>query len=326
MLRRALTLLTILFLAGCASEGGVTGTGISASVSGNIVAVDQSAAVGLPFPIRVTVAEVPEVTAVTDNDGTFALRGRFSGAVTLQFSNAASGAPIGPLPLEIPAGSVTVLENIEITTTAPEPDRVQPRAVRQFDLAGRIDLAECGDDGTLLVTDSARPPRQFLITLTADTDIVSRDGTPLDCSALRAGRRVRVEGFLRLRTLTLVATEVIVAPPPAPAPDAARRERFRGSVAAVACDLGQITIAQATDGDVVRRRIRLTPETDIECGADPRPCRCAAIAVGDGLRGNGTIFPRAPGLVIADLVTVLPPSRSTQAPLGRSDTLGRRPN
>ena len=217
--------------------------------------VDQSAAVALPFPIRVTVAEVPEVTAVTDDDGTFALRGRFSGAVTLQFSNAATGAPIGPLPLEIPAGSVTVLENIEITTTAPEPDRVQPRAVRQFDLAGRIDLAECGDDGTLLVTDGARPPRQFLITLTADTDIVSRDGTPLDCSALRAGRRVRVEGFLRLRTLTLVATEVIVAPPPAPPPDAPRRERFRG-----------------------RRRRRVRPRPDFTMRRRRRRCGSAPVS------------------------------------------------
>ena len=51
---------------------------------------------------------------MTAADGTFALTGQFSGAITLQFSNAASGAALGPLPLEIPAGSVTVLENIEI--------------------------------------------------------------------------------------------------------------------------------------------------------------------------------------------------------------------
>ena len=303
--RHALALLAILGAAGCASEGGVTGTGISASVSGNVVAVDAAAA-ALPFPIRVTVAEAPAVTTVTADDGTFALTGQFSGAITLQFSNAASGAALGPLPLEIPAGSVTVLENIEIDTAAPEPDRIRPRAVRQFDIGGRIDLVECGTDGTLLVTDGARPARQFLIALTADTEIVSGDGAPLDCTALRAGRRVRVEGFLRLRTQTLVATQVIVGPLPAPSPDAPRRERFRGAVAAVACDVGQITLVQLTDGDAVRRQIRLTPDTEILCGADARPCRCAAIDIGDGLRGSGTIFPRAPGVVVADTVTVFP--------------------
>ena len=307
--RLAWALLLLAIVAGCSSEGGVTGTGISSSVSGNVVDVGHEAS-ALPFPIRITVDQAPEVTTVTAADGTFALSGRFSGAVTLAFARADDGTPIGPLALEIPAGSVTVLENIAIDTAAPPPDRVQPRAVRQLDVGGRLDMAECsGDGGTILVSDGAVPPRQFLVTLTADTQIVSRAGAPLDCAALRPGRRVRVEGFLRLRTLTLVATTVIVAPPPAPPPDTPRRERFRGVAAALACDVGEITIAQETDGDVVRRRLRLTEATDIECGDPPRRCRCGAIAVGDLLRGNGTIFPRAPGVVVVDALTVLPGPR-----------------
>jgi hypothetical protein len=164
---------------------------------------------------------------------------------------------------------------------------------------------------------SAPPSAQFLIALTADTEIVSRAGAPRDCAALRVGRRVRVEGFLRLRTQTLVATRVIVGPLPAPPPDAPRHERFRGTVAAVACDIGQITLVQVTDGDAVRRQIRLTPDTEILCGADARPCRCTAIDVGDGLRGSGTISPRAPGVVVADTLTVFPAPGDTLPPPSR---------
>lgn len=302
---------------GCGAEGGVTGTGISASVSGNIVEVSRGAA-ALPFPIRITVDEAPEATTVTAADGTFTLSGHFAGAVTLAFSRADDDTPIGPLALEIPAGSVTVLENIEIDTAAPPPDRVRPRAVRQFDVVGHLDMVECGGaEATILVTNGADPPRQILVTLTADTEIVTNAGAPLQCADLRPGRRVRVEGFLRLRTLTLVATTVIVAPAPAPPPDAPRRERFRGVAALVACERGEITIAQDTDGDIVRRRLRLTDDTDIECGDPPRPCRCGAIDVGDVLRGSGTIFPRAPGLVVVDSLTALPGPRRGEGPAGR---------
>lgn len=307
--RLVCALLLAALAAGCGAEGGVTGTGIASSVSGNVVAVSADAAAP-PFPIRVTVDEAPAVTAVTAADGAFDLSGRFSGAVTLTFARADDGAPIGQLPLEVPAGSVTVLENIVIDAAAPPPDRVQPRAVRQLDVGGRLDMAECGiHGGTILVSDGAPRPRQFLVLLTADTQILSRDGAALACAALRIGRRVRVEGFLRLRTLTLVATTVIVAPAPAPPPGAPRRERFRGIAIAVDCEGGEIALAQATDGDVVRRRLRLTEASDIECGDPPRRCRCDAIAAGDLLRGTGTIFPRAPGLVVVDALAVLPGPR-----------------
>ena len=108
-------------LTGCASEGGVTGTGIAASVSGNIVLVsaDAGSARTLPFAVRVSVGEAPAVSAVTDEAGTFVLAGAFSGAVTLQFTRADDGAELGPLDLEVPAGSATVLENIVIDTRAP---------------------------------------------------------------------------------------------------------------------------------------------------------------------------------------------------------------
>jgi hypothetical protein len=305
---RALLLLVCAALAGCASEGGVTGTGISASVSGNVTLVTEGLPSALPFPIRITVDQAPALTAVTDADGAFVLRGGFSGAVTLQFSNAVDGTSIGPLALEIPAGSVTVLENITIDTAAPPAARVQPTAVRQFDVVGRIDLVECGRDAaTLLVTDNARVPRQFLIDLVTTTEIVSRAGEPLVCSDLRAGLQVRVEGLLRPRTQVLVATQIIVAPPPPPAPDTPRRERFRGLVAAVDCARGELAVEQSTAMDAVRRVVRIADATDVRCaGGQPPRCTCADIGAGDGIQVTGSIFPGRPGLVVADSLTVAP--------------------
>jgi hypothetical protein len=212
-IRLALLLACLPWL-GCASEGGIAGTGASA-VSGNITLVSEQTALqdaALPFPIRVSISEFPGIESVTDAAGAFALRGAFSGAVTLQFANADSGADIGPLALEIPAGSSTLLENIEIRTNAPRGERVRPGAVRQLDVFGRLDLVDCaaGEAGLLLVSDDGRPRRQFMVRLTADTVIARRDGTRLRCAALSAGLAVQVEGALRLADQTIVAAQVTV--------------------------------------------------------------------------------------------------------------------
>jgi hypothetical protein len=312
--RRALVWLLCAAFAGCASEGGVTGTGISASVTGSINWIQPpQAPAPPPFPIRVTIAEAPAVTTVAAADGTFALEGRFSGAVTVVFADDAGAAAIGSLALEIPAGSVTLLENVAIDPSAPLEDRVRPLAVRQLDIVGHLDLAECAAGGaTLLVSDNARPPRQILVALSADTEIVARDGTPLDCAALREGVRLGIEGFLRRDTQTLDATRVVVTPPPLPPPGEPRRERVRGLVLATDCARGELVVEQPHDGEASVRVIRLTEETELRCGIDPsRACDCAAIAGGDGVQGSGTIFPRRPGQVIADTLTVTTVPRLT---------------
>ena len=306
-----LWLLACVALAACgglSSEGGVTGTGISA-ISGNIVAVrEQDAGTDdftLPFPVRVTIAEFPAIEGTTDTEGTFQLGGEFSGAITLQFSNAENGAEIGPLALEVPAGSQTVLENIEITTAAPPPARVRPRAVRQFDVFGHADVIECAADGsaTLLLTDDGRSPRQFMIALTAETEIVARNGAPLICAAIQPGAALSAEGFLRRGDQTLVALRIVVAAarPPRPSPSP-RPERLRGLVHAVSCERGVIQVDQ--DGaDPARRMVRLFDRTEFRCQPDAQPpCDCSAIAVGAPIAVTGVIFPDHPGQVHADVV------------------------
>jgi hypothetical protein len=309
---RAFRLLVLLALIGGCAEGGVSGTGISA-VSGNVVQVsDDAALAALPFPIRVTVEQLPSASAVTDAAGAFTLRGAFSGAITLQFSNAADGAAIGPLALEVPAGSSTVLENIEIRLAAPPADRVRPRAIRQLDVFGRLDMADCGADGsgTLLVIDDGRPPRQFLARLTTETVIARPDGTLLTCADLQDGRHppVLVEGLLRDADRTIVATRVTVGPrrPPPPDDGMPRPERLRGVATAVACARGIIEMTQLVDAERVRRTIRLDGDTEVRCGVSPsRACSCGDIAPGDTLQVGGILRPADPGLVHAETVTVL---------------------
>ena len=315
--RRLVSLLACALLAGCASEGGVTGSGIS-SVSGNVIQVSEDAAAALPFPIRVTVAELPSATAVTDAAGAFALSGDFSGAITLEFVNAADGTAIGPLALEVPAGSSTVLENIEIRLAAPPPQRVRPRAIRQLDVFGTLDLAECdaAGGGVLLVRDDGRPARQFLITLTPETAIARRDGAPLACADLLGGRRpqVQVEGLLRAADLTIIAVQVTVGGPrPSRPPDELPRpERLQGVATTVACGRGIIEMTQLLEAERVRRTLRLDDATSVRCaGTPPVPCACADIAAGDGLAVSGILRPDRPGLVDAEVIVVTPsrPSR-----------------
>lgn len=305
----AIWLLACAALLGCASEGGVTGTGLSA-ISGNIAVVSEPSALRadpiLPFPVRVSIAEFPGIESTTDADGTFELAGAFSGAITLRFADADDGMDLGPLNLEVPAGSQTVLENIEIRTDAPPPERVQPAAVRVFDLFGRADLVECNSDGTgiLLVTDSGHPPRQYMVRLTADTDVVARDGAALTCADIGQSGPVRVDGLLRRRDQTVIALLVVVAPPRPPRPGPSPRpERAGGVVDAVSCDRGLVQIDQRNLADPVRRVIRLTDSTEFRCGADvPAPCDCSAIAVGASLAVDGMIFPARPGQIQADVV------------------------
>lgn len=309
---RGVCLLALAVLAACgaASEGGVTGTGISA-ISGNVSAVRELGALGqdaaLPFPIHVAIAEFPALDTTTDEAGAFQLRGAFSGAITLRFSNADDRGAIGELALEIPLGSQTVLENIEIRTAAPPPERVQPQAVLQFDAFGRVDVVECAADGSgvLLLTDQGRPSRQFMASLTADTEIVARNGTPLTCADLRPGAPVSVTGIVRRGDRTIIARRVVVAArPPQPSPSP-RPEALRGIVFDVMCRRGAIQVDQGVPPDTVRRIVRLTERTEFRCqGATPLPCDCGTVAAGDPIGVVGVIFPERPGQVQADVVFV----------------------
>ena len=311
--RRLLWPLLAILLAACASsEGGVVGSGISA-VTGNVVIVADSTGSssqdGLPFALQVALDGAPNVVTTTDADGNFSLSGHFAGAITLRFADSRSGAELGRFALEVPVGSTTVLENIEIRPDDPAPTRVTPEVVKQFDAFGRIQTADCGPDGSgeLLIVDEseAARTRQFLVRVLTDTEIARQDGEPLDCSDLVPGDRVAVDGVLR-GDLTIAALQVVLAPQRGPAPDSqVRSVETRGQVSRTDCVGGLLLILDARIDPPFQQLVRIAPGADVQClGALPTTCACTDIRVGDRIAVQGEIHVARPGRIDADVVRI----------------------
>ncbi len=203
-------------LAGCSSEGGVVGSGITSSISGNIASVEVEEALGtgrtaaLPFPIQVALEEFPRVQQTVDPaDGRFVLRGEFAGTVTLRFSGPRGS--LGRLAVEVPAGSDVELADIEIHDPAMQlPIRV--REMRQRRFFGRIFTVDCAG-GELIVDDDLNHP--FPVRLTPGTEIRLGPGSAMgSCTEhMRSGVAILVEGIVRPGPERFIeATAVVVAP------------------------------------------------------------------------------------------------------------------
>lgn len=209
-LRRAWpALVFVLGLAACGSEGGVVGSGIStATIAGNVVAVQESliARAGVPR-LEVRLEEVDAETETNDVGG-FELSGDFAGPLTLRFSTL-GGRVLARLPLDVPAGSLLELEDLEIGPQIP--GGVRPHEVRQRNVVGRVVQVNCEVPGFLLRDDRGRP---FRVLLDDETEIVLRaTGEPGTCADMAVGSFVRVEGTLRMTDAgpLLEAAEVTVS-------------------------------------------------------------------------------------------------------------------
>lgn len=309
---RSFCFLALLFLGGCAADGGPVGTGIAA-ISGNVVAVDTTdgaaaadtgSAAALPFPITVSIDEAPAVADTTDTDGNFELRGDFSGALTLRFRGDGIDAATE---VDLPAGSVLVLEDVRLRRQA-----VEPANVRQLEFVGRIVMVDCVDDvtGVLLVDDRAPAVNQFLVRISSDTALARRGGKAIGCSALRVREEVAIQGEVRLRTdRTIDALAIVVAPKsPSPGPEPEQPVRFTGTVITVDCAAQMLTLATPTGGT----RIRLVPTTRYFV-PDGRggflPIRCSDLAPRGHVEGQGTLRLNNPGAITADRIVFRPAAR-----------------
>lgn len=280
------------------TDGGPVGTGIVASVSGNVVAVEdfdatdaaslestasvETAPLGDALNvdgIAVSLVEFPDVETTTDTDGNFNLEGEFDGSLTLRFRTQDIEAD---QQIEVPSGGTVVLSDIEI-----ERDGAVADAGRQLDVRGRVRTIDCGAGRfTVEVTEE----HLFDVVLTDETEF-SRDGARASCSDLREGDRVSIDSLpvdIAAREISAFAVEI---DPDDTAPR--RQERvipFVGFLGAVDCADRNLAV---TNGQNV---VRLSLPADVRIeDVDGSVLECGDLSVGDRLTGTAILNLRRPG-------------------------------
>jgi hypothetical protein len=293
--QRVILCAVLAMILGCAADGGSTGTGISAIVSGNVVQVDssQDGANDLPA-VHVSIDEVPGVEATTDEEGTFELSGDFAGSLTLRFSTADLSVTQA---IDVPAGSVIVLEDITVRRPA-----VRIGTARQLGFFGTVALVDCAA-GEVVVDDRGASPRQFLVRLSNDTAIIRGDGGTAECTEIGAGDEIAVEGAIRFSDRTIDAATLTLDPGRPGNPSPLIELRFRGEITLINCESGMIMI----DAPSGMARLRLSAESEI-IDLDRHPIECSELMVGERVEGRGIIRVRRPGVIDVIGVRVLPPT------------------
>ncbi len=314
-LRYSLLLASTLFFAGCGGglglgiDGGPVGTGISASVVGNIVAVEEPDAFASTEDlastssiddatsledlasidgIDVSLVEFPDVATTTNAEGNFGLDGDFDGAVTLRFRTPEFEIEQS---IEVPSGGVVVLSDIEL-----DRDGVNAEAGRQLGLVGRVREIDC-TAGQIRLED--RRDTRFTIELLDDTEF-SRRGEAFSCLDIRRDDTISVEGLsddIGGRSVTALVIEV--DPDDSQPRPVERQVAFLGNIAAVECAARLVAIH---DGDHLIR-VRLAPDIQIRTAQDRR-LDCEDLALGDRVTGGGLLDLTRPGLVHGNVLIV----------------------
>ena len=300
---RARALILLVCLAGCAgggiaSDGGPIGTGITASVAGNVVAVvassdtTQATAASIPA-VTVSIDEVPGAETTTDAEGNFALDGDFAGALTVRFR---SGDVEGTQSVDVPTGALVVLADVVVA-----PGTVDAEAGRQVGFLAHVLSTDCRA-GTLVVEDDRKEPRQFLVQLIDDTRLVRRDGTSASCGDVAVGSRVAIDGVFAPDSGTgsmLTALSVTLDAERGTRPDVVEDVPFAGFVALVRCDAGTLTVADADQ----RTRVRIGAGTSIR-DRSGNALDCTDVAVGDRVAGLGRLRVKQAGTIDATSIVV----------------------
>ena len=289
-------------LTSCASDGGPIGSGISASVVGNVVDVavlaDPSATLvrraqgdqGLQ-PIEVRIDEFSDAVTHTDADGNFELRGDFQGALTLRFVTTQFEASRA---VTVPAGSVVALTDIELS-----PDDVEVQAERALDFIAVVDVVEC-DAARLQVHDLGNADEAYDVALLAETQFERLDGEPAACADITPGARIAIDGALQPDApLEATALRVIIGQSRPARPALSRSVPFLGRAVAVDCAAGVIAI---DDGEN-RLRVRVSSSTAIT-RPNRNPIACTDIQLGDQVAGVGTLRLVSPGVIRASTLVV----------------------
>ncbi len=296
-MKRLLSILIVTALAGCASEGGVTGSGISAIVAGNVSTTPGSDLEGIEVAIG-------DAASRLDRSGNFELLGEFDGEVALRFRDAVGGFDLGELPISVASGSTTIIEGIVIDPAAPQ--RISRQIVRIGSVIGTIRRVDCGPDGGRVDIELAANGRDFRFLIFPDAFLRTRSGEAISCQDLRPRDRVEATGVQLADRTSIALVVTLTDRPPAPA-----REilvEFGGSVNRLFCDRDGIQVLVTTADEPSLASVRFRPNTEILCndGDELRPCACDDILERDIVQIRGFASIDNPEAVRATTVLVFP--------------------
>lgn len=210
--------LSLLFVASCASsDGGSSGTGLT-TARGNVTAV-RSAGLHRPLPgreprllaelrdllrlespvnagsnlggIHVSI-EGTQVAGRTDTDGTFDIRGDFGGRVGLRFQRPEDGID-ARLVVPVPRGGTISLSNVRIDgsggTAAADKEGIQFRGI--------LSQTDCTNGLAIVVSElSPNDGNRFTVHLNGAM-LRDRRGQAITCPDLRGGDVIDVNGDVR---------------------------------------------------------------------------------------------------------------------------------
>jgi hypothetical protein len=211
-----LALIAAFFLCSCGLDGGSRGTGITSTVLGNVVSVQMSASVwphrdrnsaqfahlghfvrrlreastaGQVEGITVTV-EQSGAQGITDSAGSFSVRGKFEGRLTLLFTRP-EGAIRAHTAINLPAGGTLTLNNVRIDNA----HGVASADSEDVDFLGQIVQIDCAAQNLILVASRRAPSDSDSYTLRLDTStLLDPQGNPVSCDDLRNGQTAHVQG------------------------------------------------------------------------------------------------------------------------------------
>lgn len=319
LLRASLT--ALLFATGCGgaglglgiTDGGPVGTGITTSVVGNVVTVedldgafgavedvasaasaesgDDPATIASVDGIEVSIVEFPDSATTTDADGNFNLEGDFDGALTIRFRT-----PELELeqPVELPSGGILVLSDIELNR-----DGVIAEATQQLELVGKVRSVDC-EAGRILVED--RRNTRFEVTLIDETRFV-RENSTTSCAQLRDRDDIEIKGLQDDVARADITALVVELHPRTDLPRPVEPGvAFLGNIAALDCRNGRVLLHDGRN----RIRLQISAQTRVET-RQGEALRCEDLRLDLRVTGEGTLNLQRPGLIRAERLTIGPP-------------------
>jgi len=249
---------------GFSSDGGVSGTGISA-LTGNVAAI-----AGDPGEVGGIVVRVDgaDLAAITEADGSFTLRGEIEGALTLVFERPDAGLSVR-VQVQVPAGGTLELADVVLDAGSGE-----ARPARRFvEFRARVDAVDCRAPALFVVSRFAAERSVFAVALER-TELRDASGAAARCEDLTPGRAVDVAGLVQDDGRIADGTVVLVESEPTPTLTRAAATPTARAPTAVP---GTPTAARSPAAEATPTRVAPVP-TERPSERPPRPTATATRA------------------------------------------------